>query len=148
MGIVRDAPHSDTTFKIIGACMAVHNDLRPGHREQTYQNALALRLRELDVAFEEQVPLQILEANSVPVALYVPDFIVNSLVIVEIKAQSHQLTGDDIAQCIDYLAGSTCEMGLLVNFGRPRLEWKRLFPPKKILEHRRKNWGKKLRTSA
>ncbi len=127
--------------------MAVHNDLGPGHREQTYQNALAAKFRELQIGFEEQVPLEISEANGVPVALYVPDFILDSSIIVEIKAQTHQLTGDDMAQCIDYFAGSTCQVGLLVNFGRPRLEWKRRFPPKKVLDHRRKKWGKKLRTT-
>ena len=43
-----------------------------------------------------------------------------------------------------WLSGINCEVALLINFGRRRLEWKRLFPPKKIREHRRKKWGKEL----
>jgi len=42
------------------------------------------------------------------------------------------------------LAMTVHNVALLINFGRRRLEWKRLFPPKKISEHRRKKWGKRL----
>jgi len=78
------------------------------------------------------------------VGLYYPDFVVEGVGIVEIKAHSHPLTNDDIAQVIDYFAGTGCEVALLTNFDRRRLEWKRLFSPKKIREHRRKKWGKQL----
>jgi GxxExxY protein len=141
MGLV-NAPHKDVTFKVIGACMAVHNDIGPGHREEAYQRALALKFQEIDLAFEEQVPINVMNENGDPVQLYIPDYIVDTNVIVEIKAHSHNLTNDEMAQVIDYFAGSGCDIALLVNFGRPRLEWKRMFPPKKILEHRRKKWGK------
>jgi hypothetical protein len=46
--------------------------------------------------------------------------------------------GGHLTQCLDYFAASECEVILIFNFGKPRLEWKRLFPPKHILEHRRK----------
>jgi GxxExxY protein len=141
MGLV-NAPHKDVTFKVIGACMAVHNDIGPGHREEAYQRALALKFQEIDLAFEEQVPINVMNENGDPVQLYIPDYIVDTNVIVEIKAHSHNLTNDEMAQVIDYFAGSGCDIALLVNFGRLRLEWKRMFPPKKILEHRRKKWGK------
>lgn len=142
MGLAGNAPHKDTTYKVIGACMAVHNDIGPGHREEAYQRALAAELREVQVAFEEQVPIQVLNENGDQVQLYIPDYIVDTNVIVEIKAHSHNLTNDEMPQVIDYFAGTNCQIALLINFGRPRLEWKRLFPPKKIADHRRKKWGK------
>jgi GxxExxY protein len=82
--------------------------------------------------------------DDVVVGVYCPDFVIEDVIIVEIKAHSHSLTNDDVAQVIDYFAGIDSEVALLINFGRWRLEWKRLFPPKKIREHRRKKWGKKL----
>ena len=60
--------------------------------------------------------------------------------LVEYKAHIHPITNDEIAQGIDYFAASECAVLLLFNFGRPRLEWKRLFPPKQISAHRRKRW--------
>lgn len=143
MGLVL-APHEDVTYKIIGACMAVHNDLGPGHREETYQRASALKFGEVGLSFEEQVPIEVHDEAGATVQLYILDYRVQPTVVVEIKAQSHNLTNDDVAQVIDYFAGSDCDLALLVNFGRPRLEWKRLFPPRKILGHRRKKWGDRI----
>lgn len=125
---------------------APHNDLGPGHREEVYQIALATKLLEAGLSFQEQVPIEILNENDVVVGLYNPDYIVEEKVITEIKAHSHPLTNDDLAQVIDHFAGTECSVALLINFGRPRLEFKRLFPPKKIAEHRRKKWGRTVST--
>ena len=144
MGLVKDAPHSDLTYKIIGFAMAVHNELGPGHREVVSHRALAAKFRDADVVFAEEPCISVEMDDGTIVGIYYPDFIVEDVVIVEIKAHSHPLTNDDIAQVIDYFAGTNCDVALLINFGRRRLEWKRLFPPKKIREHRRKKWGKQL----
>jgi GxxExxY protein len=144
-GLVDDG-HGDLTYRIIGAAMAVHNDLGPGHREIVYQRALAAKFRELEIGYEEEPSLTVIDENGNVLIIYRPDFRVEGQVWVDLKAQSHQLTGDDEAQLIDYFTADvaeTCNVGLLVNFGRPRLEWGRKFPPKKIAEHRaRKKWGK------
>lgn len=140
--LAENAPHKEITYTIIGAAMAVHNDLGPGHREEVYQRALATKLLEAGLSFQEEVPIEILDENDIVVGLYNPDYIVEEKVITEIKAHSHLLINDDLAQVIDYFAGTACPVALLFNFGRPRLEFKRLFPPKKIKEHRRKRWGK------
>ncbi len=145
-----DDGHGDLTFRIIGACMAVHNDLGPGHREVVYQRALAKKFRELDIPFEEQVPLVVVNEKGEKLIVYKPDFRLKKCIWLEIKAQRHQLTGDEEAQVIDYFTADevkTCNVALLVNFGRTRLEWSRMFPPKDIREHARKKWGQRIATN-
>jgi GxxExxY protein len=124
--------------------MAAHNDLGPGHREVVYQRALAQKFDELGIGFEEQVELEVENENGDTLIVYRPDFRIEKSVWLEIKAQSWPLTADDEAQVIDYFTADiqeTCTVALLVNFGRPRLQYERKFPPEKLGEHRRKRWG-------
>jgi GxxExxY protein len=64
------------------------------------------------------------------VALFYLDLFVEGQVVVEIKAFSHQLTGDELAQVINYLKATQAPVGLLFNFGRRKLQYKRVFPGK------------------
>jgi GxxExxY protein len=145
MGLVTHAPNQDLTYRIIGAAMAVHNDLGPGHREEVYQGALASRFKEAGLSFEEQVPLPMETDKGEVVLVYLIDYVVEQVVPVEIKAQGHPLTRDDLAQVIDYLADGQgrFHVALLIDFGRPRLEFRQVFPPKQVNKHRRQRWGKR-----
>jgi len=139
--LVENAPHPDITYRIVGAAMAVHNELGPGHREEVYHRALLVKmpLPPFDLNLEDEPKFPVYDAQGVLVYTYNPDFLVESAVITEIKAQTHPLTNDDVAQVFDYFAASEHKVALLINFGRPRLEWKRLFPPKHI--QARRQWG-------
>ncbi len=130
------------TYQVIGLAMAVHNDLGPGHREATYHNAMAQRFVDAGLAAEREPHLPIFDENGNQVNFYEPDHRVEQTLLVEYKAHHYPLTNDEMAQCIDYFAASDCMVLLLFNFGRPRLEWKRLFPPQQILAHRRKRWAR------
>jgi GxxExxY protein len=136
--LVPDAPHADVTYRIIGAAMQVHNELGPGHREEVYQRGLAkMPQPPYCLSFEDQPKFPVYDSNGTLLYLYNPDFIVENAVIVEIKAQTHLLTNDDIAQVFDYFAAIKHKVALLINFGRPRLERQRLFPPKQLQLRRR-----------
>ncbi|HLC23959.1 MAG TPA: GxxExxY protein [Dehalococcoidia bacterium] len=136
-----NGPDEDVTYKIIGTAMAVHNDLGPGHREEVYQKAMVARLPDAGLVVEEQVPAEVaLDGGSL--LTYVLDLLIERQVIVELKAVSHPVTNDDIAQVIDYLAATGLPVALLLNFGRTRLEFRRIFPPAKIAVHRRRQWTK------
>lgn len=128
------------TYQVIGLAMAVHNDLGPGHREATYHNAMTQRFIDAGLAAEREPELPIEDENGNVVNFYVPDHRVEHSLLLEYKAHHYPLTDDELAQCIDYLAASDCNVVLLFNFGKPRLEWRRVFPPKQIAEHRRKRW--------
>ncbi len=146
--VISDAPHTAITFRIIGAAMAVHNDLGPGHREEVYHRAMMQKMPgpPFELSFEDEPALPVEDEAGNIIFVYRPDSRVEQQVLAEFKAQTHPLTNDDIAQVIDYFAACpACEVALLINFGRPRLEWKRLFPPKHIRTQRRRKWGEQLK---
>ena len=126
-GLVVDATGNDLTYRIIGAAMSVHNALGPGYREEVYENALARELARLEIGFRRQHPVEVW-SDGAPVALFYLDLFVEDAVVVEVKAFSHQLTTDELAQVINYLKATGAPVGLLFNFGRRRLEWARVFP--------------------
>ncbi len=94
---------------------------------------------------EREPRLPIFDENGNMVNFYEPDHRLSEKLLVEYKAHSHPITNDEIAQCLDYFAASEAQVILIFNFGKPRLEWKRLFPPKQIAEHRRKRWERSAR---
>jgi GxxExxY protein len=129
-------PHKDLTYRIIGAAMRVQNKLGPGLKEAMYQRGLSLALEDDGLSFEAEKPLEVSLDGSRVGLLYLDHFVEGS-VIVEEKAFSHLLTREEVAQVITYLAVSNAPLGLLINFGRKRLEYKRILPPTKFADWRR-----------
>ena len=129
-------PYDALTYQIIGAAMTVHRTLGPGYRENTYQCDLGVELARRNVAYEPQKRLAVYDgiAHEVLIGYYIPDFVVEGLVIVEIKALPN-LDNTHVAQIIGYLAVTRCPVGLLINFGARSLEQKRILPPTKFLDH-------------
>jgi GxxExxY protein len=127
-------PYEDITYKINGAAMAVHRRLGPGHKEEVYQQALELEFAETGLNFEPQKNLPVYDGERL-VGLYIPDFIVEGKVVVEIKAHKF-LTEDHRAQVIAYLSQTGCPIGLLINFGGRSLKWSRIFPSPDATQHR------------
>jgi len=128
--LVQDATGNDITYRIIGAAMAVHNHLGAGYKEEVYERALAAELKESNIAAQSQFPVEVQHAG-VPVALFYLDLFVENTVVVEVKAFAHQLTNDELAQVINYLKATDAPVGLLFNFGRRKLEYRRVFPSPK-----------------
>ena len=125
--LVQDATGNDLTYRIIGAAMTVHNQLGPGYKEEVYERALAVELAKCQIPAQAQFPVEV-HYDGTPVALFYLDLLVDQTVVVEVKALSHQLTDDERAQVINYLKATGAPVGLLFNFGRRRLEYKRIFP--------------------
>ena len=125
--LVEDATGNDLTYRIIGAAMTVHNVLGPGYKEEVYERALAAELNQRSIVAYRQHPVEVFHADRL-VALFYLDLIVEGVVVVEVKAFSHQLTNDERAQVINYLKATGAPVGLLFNFGRRKLEYRRIFP--------------------
>jgi len=125
--LVQDATGNDLTYRIIGAAMAVHNGLGPGYKEEVYERALAAELTKRDIAARSQFPVEVTH-EGILVPLFYLDLFVEGSVVVEVKAFRHQLTNDELGQVINYLKATGAPVGLLFNFGRRRLEYRRVFP--------------------
>jgi GxxExxY protein len=100
-----------------------------GYKEEVYEKALETELNNIGISVTRQYPVPV-EYEQQQVALFYLDLLVEGKVVVEVKAFSHQLTNDERAQVINYLKATDSLVGLLFNFGRRKLEYKRLFPGK------------------
>ncbi len=125
--LVQDATGNDLTYRIIGAAMAVHNALGYGYKEEVYEKALAAELDARAIPAQRQYPVEVAHAG-LPVALFMLDLLVAETVVVEVKALAHRLTDDELGQVIGYLKATGAPVGLLLNFGRRSLEYRRVFP--------------------
>jgi GxxExxY protein len=117
--------HAQESYQIVGACMEVHAGLGGGFLEPVYQEALALVFAEKEIPFEREKELPIFFRGKPLNKRYVADFVCFGSIIVEIKATS-DLTGEHEAQVLNYLKASGLKLGLLVNFGVPSLQYRRL----------------------
>ncbi len=116
-------PESELTGKILEAAFAVHNVLGAGFVERVYSNALAIELRRSGLDCAQECPLKIRYRDTI-VGDYVADIIVHGRVIIELKACA-SLDPSHSAQVINYLRAANVHVGLLLNFGRPKLEYRR-----------------------
>lgn len=112
------------TEKIIGCAFNVANGLGAGFLEKVYENALRIELVEANLAVRQQCPVPVRWRGEV-VGEYFADLLVEDRVLVELKAMKRL---DDVhtAQCLNYLKATGRGICLLLNFGRPQLEIKRL----------------------
>jgi GxxExxY protein len=127
--LVVDDTGNVLTYRIIGAAMEVHNRLGMGYKEEIYENALEAELNNRGIAVTRQFPVSV-EYDHQQVAIFYLDLYAEDKVVIEVKAFSHQLTNDERAQVINYLKATKSPVGLLFNFGRRKLEYKRIFPGK------------------
>ena len=112
------------TERIINCVYRVSNTLGSGFLEKVYENALAIELRQNGLQVAQQHSIKIFYNQSL-VGDYVADLLVENCVIVETKTVK---TLDEVhsAQCMNYLRATGLKVCLLVNFGRPRVDIKRI----------------------
>ncbi|MDY0042102.1 MAG: GxxExxY protein [Desulforhabdus sp.] len=112
------------TEGIIGAGMEVSRTLGHGFLEAVYRKALVHELALSGFLVEEELAFQVCYKD-VKVGAYQCDILVNHRVIVELKAVE-QLTSSHVGQVVNYLRASGLKVGLLFNFGRPKLQFRRV----------------------
>jgi GxxExxY protein len=115
--------HEELSKRIIGCAMRVHKSLGPGFLESVYQNALAHELTKAGIRHECQHRIQVFY-DGVVVGDFIADLFVEELIIVENKSVQALTTAHEV-QLVNYLTATGVEIGLLLNFGADRLEFKR-----------------------
>lgn len=112
------------TEKIIGCAFTVSSCLGSGFLEKVYENALAHEIRKAGLDVSQQYDIQV-HYDGIVVGDYVADLLVERSVLVELKAMK-ALDNVHHAQCMNYLNASGYTICLLINFGSPKLEVRRI----------------------
>ena len=113
------------TYAILGAAMEVHRQLGYGFLEQVYQEALARELDLRSIPFQREVELQVIYKGHALNCSYRADFICYGEILVELKAIG-ALSGIEEAQVLNYMRVTGHQRALLINFGAPSLQYKRM----------------------
>ena len=116
--------HEALSADIIGAAMAVLNELKPGLDEKLYENALVIELRERGHSVNQQKMFKV-EYKGREIGRLIPDLIVDDLVIADSKVVS-AFNETHLAQMTGYLALTELRLALLLNFNYAKLQWKRV----------------------
>lgn len=122
--MIEQAETQDITSIIIGAAFTVSNTLGHGFLEAIYKNALAEELLAHGLSVSKEKPFPVFYRGK-QMGFYVADLIIDDRVIVELKAVD-QLVEAHRAQLINYLKANDLKVGLLFNFGRPKIEVRRV----------------------
>lgn len=120
---VENLKYHEITEKIIGCAMKVHRYFGPGFPEIVYKRALMIELEKIDLNAEQEVETEILYEDRLIYKRRL-DLIVETIILVELKAQK-EIDNGDYNQIINYLKVFKMEVGLLINFGSPGLQFKR-----------------------
>jgi GxxExxY protein len=115
--------YADLTEQILAVCFEVSNELGAGFLESVYQNALIIALQARGLSLKQECPLTVFFRKQI-VGQFYADVLVENKIIVELKAVT-ELSDIHKAQVINYLKATDIEVGLLVNFGSPKLEYRR-----------------------
>jgi GxxExxY protein len=121
----RNIIYKQEVYNIISCCFEVYNTLGKGFLEVVYKDALQYELKKKKIPFEREKKFEIEYKDIILPHYYCADFIVYNSIVFEVKAQAGVIDSH-YKQVINYLAVSGCKLGLIVNFGEDKLEFKRV----------------------
>jgi GxxExxY protein len=116
--------HELETHQIIGCAMEVINGLGHGLLEKPYENALVVEFGLRGIPFMQQQQFDVIY-KGVKVGEYIPDLIVFHKIVVDVKVID-RITNHEVGQILNYLKITGLKLGIILNFRRAKLEWKRI----------------------
>ncbi|MEM9399125.1 MAG: GxxExxY protein [Verrucomicrobiota bacterium] len=128
----------DEVYALVGAVIEFLNNLRNGFLEPVYQEALDYEFSLRGIPFVAQNPINIVYKDKQLEKNYIADFLCYDEVVIDIKALT-KLTSQEESQLLNYLKATGKLVGVLLNFGKPNLEWKRMVSSN-ISVHRVNSW--------
>ena len=118
--------YKSEVYQIVGLCMEVYNTLGYGFLEIVYKDAMEIEFIERSLNYQRENEHTIKYKGKLLNRKFITDFTLNDTIIVEVKANKDGITDDAIAQTLNYLKASGIRLGLIINFGKTSLEYKRL----------------------
>ncbi len=115
--------YENESYKIRGACFAVYNNLGGGIKEKILEKALLKELTDLGLSILSQKRIDLIYKGE-KIGVYIPDIIVESKIICELKSKPF-ISKEDEKQFWGYLKNSNYKLGFLINFGPQKLSIKR-----------------------
>ena len=117
--------YKEESYKIIGICFDVHNNLGPGFLEIVYKDALEYEFQKAGIPYEREKEYEVNYKDIILPHQFYADFVVYEKIILEVKGVN-AIAEEFVAQAINYLKVSGNKLALLVNFGELKLNYKRL----------------------
>jgi GxxExxY protein len=120
----RNLLHGELVYSIVGCAFEVLREIGYGLHEKPYENSLLVELGLRGIAFDQQRRFEVLH-KGVRVSEFVPDLIVGGAVVVDAKVIDG-ITNVERGQMLNYLKITKLRVGVIINFKKPKLEWKRI----------------------
>ncbi|MBL7159486.1 GxxExxY protein [Candidatus Microgenomates bacterium] len=112
------------SYKIVGILFDVYNKLGPDYQEKYYQRAIKATLEENKISFKRELPVN-LQFGSAKIGRHFVDFVIDDKIVLEIK-KVRKLLPKDFKQALTYLKSLNKKLGILANFNRDKLEYRRI----------------------
>lgn len=120
-----DILYKEESYKIIGACFEVHKALGHGFKEVVYKDALEFELKKIEVPFQREKPYDIYYKDQKLKHYFIADFVIINSIILEVKTGTY-IGEPYLKQTLNYLKASGLRLGIVINFGKPSLEYQRV----------------------
>ncbi len=118
--------HKDLSYEIIGICMEAHREYGNNHNERIYHNILGENFDLKNIRYKSKPKVSVYSKETgKEVGFYVPDYLVEDKVLLELKAKPFTHKKDEV-QLSEYIKTTLYEVGYLINFGLPSLYFKRI----------------------
>ena len=116
--------YPDLSYQIMGILFEVHNKLGTKYQEKHYQNAVEIKLKELNIPYQREKKVNVKFENEDLGEFYI-DFVIDDKILLELK-KIWRITPNDIKQVLRYLDALNLRLGIIANFKRKRLEYRRI----------------------
>lgn len=118
---------ADESYNLMGLFFEIHNKLGPIYKEKNYQDAIEEILKREKIPYEREKKLT-LNFENLEVSNFFADFIIDNKILIEVKAEKF-ITQNDIRQTLRYIKSADLPLGIIINFRKDKLEYKRLINP-------------------
>ena len=121
-----DILYKEEVYEIVGVCMNVYNELGYGFLEVVYKDAMEIEFVENEIPYQREKEFPVIYKYRQLKRTFFADFEIFDKIIIEVKSNAENISDETIAQTLNYLKVSGYRLGVIINFGKKKLEYKRL----------------------